>query len=97
MGRPTHFCKRAFTKLSTMAGTLVARCPAIIVAIKPYNIIFEKSRHSGRSHIELPDYREISLWLRILNPSPIRTDEAHSVSSTCNASAANPRGRVSNG
>ena len=42
-------------------------------------------------------YREMSLWLRIWNPSPIKTEEAHSVSSTCNASAASPCGRVSSG
>ena len=42
-------------------------------------------------------YREISAWLRSLNPSPRRTDEAQSVSSTCRARAANPRGWVSSG
>jgi hypothetical protein len=37
-------------------------------------------------------YREISAWLRSWKPSPRRTDEAQSVSSTWRARAANPRG-----
>ena len=42
-------------------------------------------------------YREISSWLSILNPSPVSTEEAQSVSSTCKAIAENPRGRISRG
>src|SRR5205823_2885924 len=42
-------------------------------------------------------YREISSWLSISNPSPLSTEDAHSLSSTCNAMAAKPRGRISNG
>ena len=37
-------------------------------------------------------YREMSVWLSNLNPSPSRTEDAQSVSSTCRARAANPRG-----
>src|ERR1700733_9017636 len=42
-------------------------------------------------------YREISVWLSSLKPSPSRTDVAQSVSSTWSAKAANPRGCVRSG
>src|SRR5439155_20477945 len=42
-------------------------------------------------------HREISSCRSILNPSPLNTEEEHSVSSTCRARAENPRGHVNNG
>lgn len=39
-------------------------------------------------------YREISDWLRIVNCCERNTETAHSLSSTCKASAGRPRGRV---
>src|SRR5437763_16070604 len=50
--------------------------------------VFRSRPRNGQTWIGI-SYREISLWIRILNQSPIKTDYAQSVSSTCRPIADN--------
>jgi hypothetical protein len=54
----------------------------------------------GYNHYQLyqkKHQRERSVWFKIVNPSPARTDQPQSASSKCNASADLPWGRSNNG
>jgi hypothetical protein len=51
-------------------------------------------KHYARRKAFLRVYRDRSVWLRILNPSPARTDQPHSWSSRCSAIADRPCGRM---
>lgn len=67
-------------------------CFLVIVLMLVLVIEIEGQKTEHEHDYEEESYREISVWLRSWKPSPRRTDEAQSVSSTCKARAANPRG-----
>ena len=66
-----------------------------VAAVSDCRIILRTKAASTRFAVR--DYLEMSDWLRSLKPAPVKTEIAHSLSSTCNARAAWPRGRMSRG